>query len=193
MIYFHGKIYSKRGYIMFGEVGYIIGQGLSILAVIAGFISFQMKSAKGILFLQILTAVLFTGHFLLIGEMIGVALDGIATVQCIAYYYVEKLKIKRIYVSLFFTAIIIAASIITWGKWYSVFIMLGLALNAIALSLQNPQSIRKMMLIKSPLCLIYNVFVFSIGGIIYESASLCSSIIGIIRNRKSVKKQNEEI
>lgn len=35
---------------MFGEIGMIIGQGLSLVAVITGFVSFQMKTAKGILF-----------------------------------------------------------------------------------------------------------------------------------------------
>ena len=38
---------------MFGEVGIIIGQILSFVAVATGFISFQMKSAKGVLIFQI--------------------------------------------------------------------------------------------------------------------------------------------
>ena len=44
---------------MFGEVGNIIGQALSIVAVIVGFITFQMRSSKGILALQILSALIF--------------------------------------------------------------------------------------------------------------------------------------
>ena len=44
---------------MFGEIGTIIGQILSIVVVITGVISFQMKTSKGILFFQIITALVF--------------------------------------------------------------------------------------------------------------------------------------
>ena len=54
---------------MFGEIGMIIGQGLSLVAVVTGFISYQMKSAKGILLFQIITALIFSAHYLLIGAM----------------------------------------------------------------------------------------------------------------------------
>ena len=37
---------------MFGEIEMIVGQALSIVAVVLGFVSFQMKSAKGILFFK---------------------------------------------------------------------------------------------------------------------------------------------
>jgi hypothetical protein len=47
------------------------------------------------------------------------------------------------------------------------------------------------MLVKAPLCLIYNLFVLSIGGVVYESAVLASAIIGLIKYRKT--KGNEKI
>ena len=47
---------------MFGETGEIIGQALSIVAVITGFLSFQMKSARGLLAFQIATALVFSAH-----------------------------------------------------------------------------------------------------------------------------------
>ena len=43
------------------------------------------------------------------------------------------------------------------------------------------------MLIKAPLCLIYNAFALSIGGVVYESAVLISSVIGIIKGNKEKK------
>ena len=37
----------------------IIGQILSMVAVVVGFIAFQMKSSKGIVFFQIIAALIF--------------------------------------------------------------------------------------------------------------------------------------
>jgi hypothetical protein len=40
--------------------------------------------------------------------------------------------------------------------------------------------------------LIYNIFVFSIGGITNEAVAIVSSIVGIIRFRKSKKARNAQ-
>ena len=121
---------------MFGEIGIIIGQILSIVAVVTGVISFQMKTSKGILFFQIITA------------------------------------------------LVVFTSLLTWDGWYSAFIMLGLLINSIGFSSPNAQIIRKLNLIKSPLCLVYNLCVSSPGGIIFETSSIISTVIGLVKNRK---------
>lgn len=174
---------------MFGEVGIIIGQILSFVAVITGFISFQMKTAKGILVFQIITALIFTAHYFLIGAMTAVGLNLIGAIKCLCYYWRNKKQITSPIIPIFFIVIIVVTSVLTWDGWYSIFIMAGLIINAIGFSLSNAQIIRKLNLIKSPLCLIYNICVFSTGGIIFEGASIISSVIGIIRGRKSARKE----
>ncbi len=169
---------------MLGEIGIIVGQALSIVAVITGFISFQMKTAKGILFFQIITALIFSAHYFLIGAMTAMALNLVASIKCVCYYIRNKRQSRGWFVPVFFTIVVLITSILTWDGWYSVFIMSGLLVNAVSLSLSNAQTIRKLTLIKSPLCLIYNICVLSTGGIIFELSSLISSIIGIIKNRK---------
>ena len=52
-----------------------IGQALGILAVILGFVSFQMKTPKGILIFQILASAVFAIHYLLIGAITAMALN----------------------------------------------------------------------------------------------------------------------
>ena len=163
----------------------VIGQALGIIAVILGFISFQMKSSKGILAFQIITALVFSAHYLLIGAKTAVALNFAAAVQDVFYYFRNKRGSKSIAEPIFFTALMIALSILTWESWYSVFIMLGLAVISVSFSFTDPNKIRASMFIKSPLCLVYNILVISGGGIIYECAVLASSVIGIIRSKKS--------
>ena len=169
---------------MFGEVGIIIGQILSLVAVATGFISFQMKTSKGILFFQILTALMFSTHYFLIGAMTAAALNLVAAIKCIFYYVRNKRNSNSLFVPIFFTVLVCITSLLTWDNWYSIFIMVGLIINAVSLSLSSPQTIRKLTLIKGPLCLTYNIFVLSTGGIIYEVATFISAIIGILKNRE---------
>lgn len=169
---------------MFGEVGNIIGQILSLIAVATGFISFQMKTPKGILSFQILTGLIFSAHYFLIGAMTATALNLVATIMGVAYYIRNNRGSKSLVTPIFFTMLVFITSLLTWDGWYSILIMAGLLINAVSLSLSNPQTIRKLTLIKSPLCLLYNIFVLSLGGGIYESATLLSSIIGLLKNRK---------
>ena len=83
----------------------------------------------------------------------------------------------------------IIATIITFLSYQmntkkTLLIIFALAANTIFMSFGNPQLLRKSILLTSTCVLIYNVFVFSIGGIANEGISIISSVIGIIRFRK---------
>ncbi len=173
---------------MFGEIGIIIGQAFSIVGMITGFVSFQMKTAKGILLFQIITAMVFAAHYFLIGAPTAIALNLLAVLQCICYYIRNKRNSKSLFLPIFFSVVVLVTGILTWDNWYSGLITLGVLVNAVAFSLSNPQTIRKLTLIKSPLCLGYNCCVWSTGGIVFEVAVLTSAIIGIIRGGKDFEK-----
>lgn len=170
---------------------YILGQFFGIVAVVLGFVSFQMRTPRGILSCQIATASLFALHYFLINAITAMALNMLAAVMCVVYYFRDKRGSKSKLAPIFFTALVVAVSIFTWDKWYSVFIAAGLAFNAISLAASNPQRTRALMFIKSPLCLIYNIFTLSLGGAIYECVAFISSLIGIIRNRSP--KEDKEV
>lgn len=171
------------------DVSYIIGQLLSIVAVILGFISYQMKTPKGIIAFQIITAFVFSVHYLLINVMTAAALNFLSGINSILYYFREKRGSKSLAVPLYVITAVIVTSLITWDGWYSALIMVGLVVGAISLAVSDPQKTRACMLVKSPLCLIYNIIVFSTGGIIYECAVLVSSVLGLVRNRKMAKEE----
>jgi hypothetical protein len=146
-----------------------------------------MKTPRGVLIFQIATALVFSAHYLLIGAMSAAGLNFLAAIQCVCYFIRDKLQKKGYVVTVIFSVLVVVTSILTWDGWYSVFIMLGLVVLNIGLAF-SAQTIRKMNLIKSPLCLTYNIFVLSIGGIVYEAATLISSIIAIVRTSLQEKK-----
>ena len=51
------------------------------------------------------------------------------------------------------------------------------------------QTCLNMFYVTCPMVLTYDVFVLSIGGIIYESVAMISALIGIIRNSKASKEK----
>ena len=66
----------------------IIGQALGIIAVILGFVSYQMKTPRGILIFQLTTASIFAVHYLLIGAYTAMALNLLCAISCLFYYFI---------------------------------------------------------------------------------------------------------
>lgn len=179
---------------MFGDasgVMYTIGQVLGMIAVAVGFVSYQMKTAKRILAFEILGAFIFAAHYFFIGALTAMALNFLAAVQCIFYYQRNKRGSKSMLIPVLFTVLVVVTGILTWEGWYSLFIVVGLAVYSLAIAMSDAQMIRLAMFLKNPLCLTYNAFVLSIGGIVYECTVFISSVIGLLRYRG--KQKNGEI
>ena len=174
---------------MSDEIVYIIGQGVGIIAVTLGFISFLMKTPKGIITFQMLSSFVFAVHFYMIGVKTAMALTIISGISAILYYFRNKRGSKGLFEPILCVSSIVIASILTWTGPETLLVMFGLIAATISLSLSDPQKIRYVMFIKVPLCFTYNLMALSIGGIISDSSSLVSLVIGVIRDRK--KQKNE--
>ena len=170
------------------EVTYVIGQSLSLVAVMLGFIAYQMKTSRAILAVEIFTALVFASHYFLIGALTATALNFVGMVQCVAFYWRDKKGSNSPVIPVVFTVLMVVTSILTWGEWYSVFIMLGLTAYSITMALHSAKIIRYTnIFFKSPMCLAYNALAFSVGGIIYECAVLTSSVVKTVTERKTAE------
>ena len=165
------------------NLSYIIGQILGIVAVILGFASYQRKTQFGIIVLQCVTALTFSLHYFLISAPTAVALNFLSAVICIFFAFRNKKQGKNIAEVIIASVFIAFAGVLTWENIYSSFLMAGLVTSTVSLSFSNPQNTRRAMFIKSPLCLIYNIAVTSMGGIIYECTVIASAIIGLVKNK----------
>ncbi|MBE7035410.1 MAG: YgjV family protein [Ruminococcaceae bacterium] len=165
------------------DLFYIIGQLFGVIAVVLGFIAFQRKTQLGIILFQCATALVFSAHYFLISAPTAVALNVLSAMICVFFAFRDKLKGKSKVEVIVSSLLIILAGALTWENAYSVFLIAGLMINVISLSFSNPQNTRRAMLLKSPLCIAYNLAVTSIGGVVFESAVLTSAIIGLIKNK----------
>ena len=163
---------------------YIFGQVLGVVAIGLGVLSYQMKTRKGLVVVQLLTTITFVIHYFLIGAWSGMALNAVSTVRNLIFLWIEKKGGSSKKWSYVFAVIMGFVGIATWQAWHSVFMVAALVINCIGMGYTNPQSTRKSILITSPMALIYNCFVWSVGGAIFEAMSIISAALGIWRNRK---------
>ena len=162
---------------------HIFAQILGCIAVILGFITFQRKTQLEIVIFRFATALVFSLHYFLISAYTAMALNFLSAVICVFFAVMNKKNVESKLGTIINVLLITVAGILAWENIYSLFLIAGLALNTISLSFINPQNTRRSMLIKSPLCMIYNFKVLSLGGVVFECAVFISAIIGLIKNK----------
>lgn len=162
----------------------ILGQIIGILATLITALSYQMNTKKSLLLTQSLATACTCISYLFLGASSGFALNIVCLVRNGCFYYLKEGQ-KPIYIS---TAILATAMVVlgalSWQGPISLLMIIALAVNTVFLSLGKPQILRYSILLTSSMILIYNIYVFTIGGMLNESIAIFSSLIGIIRFRR---------
>ena len=168
----------------------IIANIIACIAAVGSFASYQVNSQKKVLVLQIFANCVTAISFLVLGAWTGLAMNAIAITRNIVYYYKDKKAFSGKYIPLIFAGIMILWGVFTWTEWYCVLAVAGWVVNTLALSLPSAQTIRKSILISSPLMCVYCLLTANFFSAAKEMVSVVSSIIGLVRYGK-VDKQNE--
>ena len=159
-------------------------QIVGVCALISSTISFQLKTRKQILIAQIITVVLFSTHFAMLGAVTGAAMNATSIVRNIVFYNRDKKFFSgNIWVAIF-VSVNIVAGILFWQDLTSLLCIAAMSVNTISMSMKNPQHVRAVMLASSPLFLLYSVCTGSIGGAVNELIAGTSGVIALIRYRK---------
>lgn len=165
---------------------YYVGQGIGVLAIVFGFVTYQTRTQRGLLLMQVAVTATFCLHYALIGAPSGMVLNMVALVRNLCYYYREKHGGGRL-IPILFTVVMGAVGLASWEAWYSIFAVFGLVVNSYCVSFPDPQKVRASILVTSPSVLIYDAFVLSVGGMVYESVAIVSAAIGLLRYHKKEK------
>lgn len=162
-----------------------IGQIFGLIAVVISFIAYQMPTQKKILFMNMLVTVAILLNYAFLGATTGVILNVVCFIRNIIFMNRDKKIFSYKFYPYLLMVIIGGLSFLTSEGAHSILITIGLIINTFALSLTNPQATRYCMAISCSFIFAYNIFVFSIGGMINEAVAIISSILGIIRYRKN--------
>ncbi len=163
----------------------IIGQIISVVAVIITFITYQMKSSTRIFVTNAIATAVSCIAYAMLGGTTALGLNIMCIVRNICYMYKDKNKYLSRIVPAVLAVVMAAMSAFLWEGYHSIFFVVGITLNTLAMGYFNPQNLRKSILLTSSLILIYNLLmpIPSIGGSINEIVAISSSVIGLFRNR----------
>ncbi len=166
---------------------HFIGQSLGILATVITFLSYQTNKKRTLLAVQTLATLCTCLSFLFLGAKTGFALNIVCIVRNVVFYFQDR-NSRYYYPSVgILTLAMVVLGVLSWQGAISLLMILALAVNTVYISLGNPQRLRKSILVTSTMVLVYNVFVFSIGGMANEGLSIVSAVIGIIRYKNADK------
>ena len=163
----------------------LIGHALGFISVGLFFYSYQRTQKRKIVVIQTVATALSCIQYLLIGAFSGIALNIVCIIRNFVFYHRDKKQGTDLASPVIFAVCMAIVSFFSWEGPHSLLITLGLVVNTICMGICNAKDFRKTILISSSLILVYNIFAFSYSGILSESISLVSVIIGIIRYRNT--------
>ena len=193
-----------------GDTVYYIGQGVGAAALIIAMLSFQQRTQKKIVLYQLVSSVLFTVHFFMIGAYVGSLLNFIGIFRAAVFANKDKKWAQNkawLFVFLFAFA---AAGILTldgdidittWNvsfasvsTYIAMLPVFGMSFTTVAFWITDAAAVRLVSFPSSPCWLTYNLYNRSWAGAGTEIILMTSIIVAMLRyDFKFIKKQTAEV
>ena len=169
----------------------IAAQVISILGMSMNVLSYQQKNKKTVIAFQFFGGAFFAISFFMLGAIVGSIMNIIAVIRAIVYMNKEKLHTDRIewvyaFCAIFFISYALTFTVI--GKEPSaknlileMLPIIGMIATTISFRLEGAKEVRRLGLISAPAWLTYNIFCFSLGGILCEIFGMVSIFVGMAR------------
>ncbi|MBR2725623.1 YgjV family protein [Candidatus Saccharibacteria bacterium] len=168
---------------------YLLSQIFALIGTILALVSMQKKKKIQLLNYNFLAAYCAILHYIFLGAWAGAVTKVISAMRNgIAAYETSKRKTSKVWPSIFVIFYIICG-IATYKSLFSLLPTAATVIFTIAIYVSNIKTIRYAAVLGSLLWLIYNVYVFSIVGIISEVIFVINDVVAIWRYRKRRKKK----
>ena len=167
-----------------------LAQIVGLVALLLGVVTFQCKKRQTMLKFQVVEAGAWVTQYLLLGALVGAALNFTSLIRSIIFYYSCRRKKRPIALLLAIMALGIMVSILTWQDLRSVFALAGWLIFTLSLWQEKEQTIRKLVLLQSPFWIVYGISVGAVPTILNEIIISISAAVGLWRfrhHRKMVK------
>ncbi|MEE0835244.1 MAG: YgjV family protein [Clostridia bacterium] len=158
----------------------ITAQIISIASMVIMVFSFQMKRNRYLFAMQIAASVGFAVSYFMLGSPIGAMFNIGGMLRCIAFS-IPKLKNK--YGVLFILELyFIVVTFFTYGGLISLFLLAAQLISTYFMWMDNGKLIRvSLVCYVSPVWLINNIIVGSIGGVLCETFNIISILVSFAR------------
>lgn len=167
---------------------FFVAQIVGFVAALFTLAIYQFNSRKAMLALSMLGAFCWSVHFIMLGATTGAAMNLIAVGWSYTFTKVKPTK-NNSWVLVFFLALSAFATYLTWQGYISLLAMAGDMVFTIAFWSRSTKIIRRFSLTGPPLWFIYNAFVGSYPGMLFEIFSFTSNLVGQYRFDIKTKKK----
>lgn len=179
----------------------IIGQIISVIAMTFNILSYQTKDSRSIISFQFFGTLFFSVSFFMLNAYVGAMLNVIGAVRALVYANRERWKINSAILIGVFSALFAVTYLLVFtvfGKPFNLFNAIvellpvfSMVISTIAYG-TKAKTFRILALVFSPMWLVYNIIVTSIGAIICETLCIISAIVALVRYAKEEKEDKQE-
>ena len=169
-------------------MSYVIGQIIGGVAFCLSLTAYHRKTKEKILGNMILSNIMNVLHYLLIDANTGFITKIVAILR--DSFIILKNKNKKIPSNLFLGLFFVIYGIIaicTYTNLWSLFPVIAATIYLIPVWNGNEVTVKRIAFVCYILWLIYNIFVFSIPGIISNTISIISTFIAVYNAQKKIK------
>ena len=168
----------------------IMAQILGVLSLVLMFFSYQKKSKRDFLYLQIFMNVFFGLQYLVLNAFSALASNIVSIIKSTIFYKFEKQN-KDIHIGflIVFEMVIISLGILTYNGWYSIIPICIAALYTYGTWQKKLSNTYKIGIVAATFWIYYNFVVGAYASVIGSVIELIASIIGVIRLKNGKKKK----
>lgn len=168
---------------------YLVAQIIGMIAFLVSIMSYHRKNKQGILSSVVLSNILNLIHYLLLQAYSGCITKVLAIFRDSFILIKDKnQKLTKIWFLLIFILLYLIALIFTYDGIFSIFPLIAAIIYMIVEWNGNELAIKKIAFICYFLWLGYNIFVFSIVGVVSNVVAIISTLIALINEKNSVNK-----
>ena len=168
----------------------ITAQALGIAGMTMNILSYQGKSQRSVILMQLVGSAFFTANMFMLNAWSGFLLNALGILRAIVYANKERFRNMNFWNTLFFICYGLSyiAVFTVFQKPVTILNLLiemlptsAMVVSTVAFSRKNASDIRKFAWYVSPAWLVYDAISLSIGGTICETISLISIITATLR------------
>ena len=156
---------------------------LGVLAVITGLLSFQLKTRKNIITANLTSRILYILQYVFLGAFEGAALDLCGLVFSLVAKYKDTPFVSKYLklIVLFTNLIIFAVGFALYENVFSIFAILGVFIEVMALWHTKEKNIRFLTLFACPPWLVYNLTNSAYGSVIGNILLMVSIAVAMLK------------
>lgn len=182
---------------------YILSQVFVLLAYALLGLTYLIKNRKSIIVLSTLSTISFTVSYIFLAAWTGFAMNVVSLLRNLLFYLVARFaKNSKFwdYFTLFLIyVLLIICTIFTFDGVFSLMATVATIAYTFAIWSKKKNNYKIFGLISSLCWIVYNIFIRSILGVVFETVMVICAIIGLIKsienkenNDKTENEQNEE-